>query len=329
MYERWTDRARYVLKTAETEARKIGHEYIGTEHVLLGLVKEGGGVAAGVLKKLSIDPHRIQREVDKIVQAGPFGEQVIFGRLPLTPRSKKAIEFAIEEARALKHNYVGTEHLLLGLLREEEGVAGHILIMLGLTLEVVCTEIRALLGKDTSPGLTQDMARIEIRILLGNDPSGELANSDRSRTLLQVANHEAVRSNADYIGTEHVLLGLVSEDSGVASLLRNLRIDPCRIRDAVKSIWDAREVEPDALPCTPRVIKAIRHANEEARNLNHSHLRAEHVLLGLLREKESTAAQALMNLGLTLEAVRTEVVGLLNKPEAPPERAEDWDFYVI
>ena len=146
MYERFTDRARKVMQLANQEAQRFNHEYIGTEHILLGLVKEGSGVAANVLKNLDIDLRKIRLEVEKIVQHGPGGEQVVMGRLPHTPRAKKVIEYSVEEARNLNHNYVGTEHLLLGLLREQEGVAAQVLMNLGLKLEDVREEVLNLLG---------------------------------------------------------------------------------------------------------------------------------------------------------------------------------------
>jgi ATP-dependent Clp protease ATP-binding subunit ClpC len=144
MYERFTDRARKVMQLANQEAQRFNHEYIGTEHILLGLVKEGSGVAANVLKNLDIDLRKIRLEVEKIVQSGP--DMVTMGRLPQTPRAKKVIEYSIEEARNLNHNYVGTEHLLLGLLREQEGVAAQVLMNLGLKLEEVREEVLNLLG---------------------------------------------------------------------------------------------------------------------------------------------------------------------------------------
>src|SRR5216684_2064744 len=146
MYERFTDRARKVMQLANQEAQRFNHEYIGTEHILLGLVKEGSGVAANVLKNLDIDLRKIRLEVEKIVQTGPGSEMVTMGKLPQTPRAKKVIEYSIEEARNLNHNYVGTEHLLLGLLREQEGVAAQVLMNLGLRLEDVREEVLNLLG---------------------------------------------------------------------------------------------------------------------------------------------------------------------------------------
>ncbi|TWT53480.1 ClpA/B family protein [Rubripirellula amarantea] len=144
MYERFTDRARKVMQLANQEAQRFNHEYIGTEHILLGLVKEGSGVAANVLKNLEVDLRKIRLEVEKLVQSGP--EMVTVGKLPQTPRAKKVIEYSMEEARNLNHSYVGTEHILLGLLREQEGVAAQVLMNLGLKLDDVREEVLNLLG---------------------------------------------------------------------------------------------------------------------------------------------------------------------------------------
>src|SRR2546421_569058 len=144
MFERFTDRARKVMALANQEAQRFNHEYIGTEHILLGLVKEGSGVGANVLKNLDVDLRKVRLEVEKLVKSGP--DMVTMGKLPQTPRAKKVIEYAIEEARSLNHNYVGTEHLLLGLLREHDGVAAQVLMNLGLKLEEVREEVLNLLG---------------------------------------------------------------------------------------------------------------------------------------------------------------------------------------
>jgi ATP-dependent Clp protease ATP-binding subunit ClpC len=144
MYEKFTDRARKVMQLANQEAQRFNHEYIGTEHMLLALVKESHGVAANVLKNLDIDLRKVRLEVEKIVQSGP--DRVTMGKLPQTPRAKKVIEYSIEEAHNLNHNYVGTEHLLLGLLREQEGIAAQVLMNLGLDLEDVREEVLNLLG---------------------------------------------------------------------------------------------------------------------------------------------------------------------------------------
>jgi ATP-dependent Clp protease ATP-binding subunit ClpC len=129
MIARYTDRARKVMMLANQEAQRLNHQYIGTEHVLFGLVKEGSGVAANVLKNLHINLRKIRLEVEKIAPSRP--DTVPMDKLPQTPRTKKVIDYAAEEARNLNHKYVGTEHLLLGLLREQEGVAAQVLVNLG------------------------------------------------------------------------------------------------------------------------------------------------------------------------------------------------------
>jgi deoxycytidylate deaminase len=139
MFERWTDRARKVMALANQEAQRFNHEYIGTEHALLGIVKEGGGVAAFALKNLGIDLRKVRLEVEKLVKSGP--EMVTMGKLPQTPLLKKALEYAVEDARSLGHNYLGTEHLLLGLLRLQDNIASMILMNLGVTVEKLREEI--------------------------------------------------------------------------------------------------------------------------------------------------------------------------------------------
>src|ERR1044072_1189706 len=199
MYERFTDRARKVMQLANQEAQRFNHEYIGTEHILLGLVKEGTGVAANVLKNLDIDLRKIRLEVEKIVQAGP--DMVRMGKLPQTPRAKKVIEYSIEEARNLNHNYVGTEHLLLGLLREQEGVAAQVLMNLGLKLEDVREEVLNLLGHNMDSGegsgeRTANKGKSKTPALdsFGRDLT-ELARQGKAPPTLRPREHDASRAH--------------------------------------------------------------------------------------------------------------------------------------
>jgi ATP-dependent Clp protease ATP-binding subunit ClpC len=144
MYERFTDRARKVMKLANDEALSYNHGYVGTKHILLGLIKEGGGVAANVLKNLDLDLVKIRIEVARLAPVGH--DKVEPSVLPHSPRAEKAIDDALKVARALNHNYVGTEHLLLGLLGEKHGGAVQVLTNLGLTPEAICQEVLNLLG---------------------------------------------------------------------------------------------------------------------------------------------------------------------------------------
>ena len=149
MYERFTDRARKVMQLANQEAQRFNHEYVGTEHVLLGLIKEGSGVAANVLRNLDVDLRKIRNEVEKIVQAGP--EMVTMGKLPQTPRAKKVIEYAIEEARNLNHNYVGTEHLLLAILSLGRDSAYRVLRNMGVDPDTLRIKISEVVPKGSAP----------------------------------------------------------------------------------------------------------------------------------------------------------------------------------
>src|SRR5512137_1940943 len=146
MFNRFTERARKVILLAKEEAKRFNHDYIGTEHILLGLVREGEGVAAAVLASFGLSPDKIRIEVEKLVQPGPA--TVVSGDLPFTPKAKKVIELAMDEARTLGHNYIGTEHLLLGLIREGEGVASQVLMNSGLELDKVREEVMNLLGSE-------------------------------------------------------------------------------------------------------------------------------------------------------------------------------------
>jgi len=147
MYDRFTERARKVINYARQEAQRLGHEYIGTEHLLLGLVREGTGVAATVLQKLDIEPKKIRIEIERLVKERPDAIPTS-SKFPFAPRAKKALEFAVEEAKELGHNYIGTEHILLGLLHEGEGHGAQVLMGLGVSLDQVRHEVLELLGAE-------------------------------------------------------------------------------------------------------------------------------------------------------------------------------------
>ncbi|HXS99515.1 MAG TPA: ATP-dependent Clp protease ATP-binding subunit [Elusimicrobiota bacterium] len=145
MSNRFTERAQRVILIAQEEAKRLNHDYVGTEHILLGLIALGEGVAAQVLANLGVDLRRVRSEIEKIVGTGD--NVMLLGEIPFTPRAKKVLEYAVEEAQHMGHSYVGTEHLLLGLIREEEGVAARVLENLGLRLDVVREEVLNLLGE--------------------------------------------------------------------------------------------------------------------------------------------------------------------------------------
>ena len=143
MFERFTDRARRVVVLAQEEARLLNHNYIGTEHILLGLIHEGEGVAAKALESLGISLEAVRNQVEEIIGQGGSSPS---GHIPFTPRAKKVLELSLREALQLGHNYIGTEHILLGLIREGEGVAAQVLVKLGADLSRVRQQVIQLLS---------------------------------------------------------------------------------------------------------------------------------------------------------------------------------------
>lgn len=350
MYERFTDRARKIMQLANEEAQRFDHEYIGTEHILLGLVKEGSGVAANVLKNLDVDIRKIRQEVEKLVQTGP--KMVIAGKLPHTPRAKKVIEYALEEARGLGHNYVGTEHLLLGLLREPEGVGRQVLVNLGLIVDEVRQEVLNLLGHGMEA--TDPVTQIPSRWRQGLDLS------DGAVELLEQAAREAQQRDEGVISTAHLLLGMLSRESSPGAVLQQLGISS----EAVMTEMDKLLLESSPwlhVPNTPlasRLTAALKAAVNEAwarsgkkelkdrleqlkrekeqavtaqeferaarlrdegdaikKKIGEEHPRVEppDLLLALLRTPDSVAARIIQNLGLHPEQVRTEVLRRLGE----------------
>jgi ATP-dependent Clp protease ATP-binding subunit ClpC len=151
VFERFTERAKQVVVLAQDEARALRHNYIGTEHILLGLLREEEGLAARVLESLDITVEEVRAQVARIIGRGD--EPIVSGQIPFTPRAKKVLELSLREALSLKHNYIGTEHILLGLVRENEGVAARILLDFDADAEKIRNEIMRVLSGPGGPGL--------------------------------------------------------------------------------------------------------------------------------------------------------------------------------
>src|SRR6478672_3305755 len=146
-FDKFTERARKVLSLAQEEAQRFNHNYIGTEHLLLGLVREGDGVAAKVLANMGVELNKVRSAVEFIIGRG---DRMVMGEIGLTPRAKKVIELAVDEARRLNHQYIGTEHLLLGLVREGEGIAAGVLESLGVSLDRVRAQVIHVLSQSST-----------------------------------------------------------------------------------------------------------------------------------------------------------------------------------
>src|SRR3954464_14615885 len=165
-FDKFTERARKVLQLAQEEAQRFNHNYIGTEHLLLGLVREGDGVAARVLNNLGVELHKVRSAVEFIIGRG---DRAVMGEIGLTPRAKKVIELAVDEARRLNHHYIGTEHLLLGLVREGEGIAAGVLESLGVNLEKVRAQVMQVVSQSPSYSQSKQQTKTPYMDALGVD----------------------------------------------------------------------------------------------------------------------------------------------------------------
>ncbi|MBU0759447.1 MAG: ATP-dependent Clp protease ATP-binding subunit [Candidatus Omnitrophica bacterium] len=208
MLNRFTERARKVILLAKEEAKRFNHDYIGTEHILLGLIREGEGVAAVILQKIGLGLQQIRLEIEKIVKPGP--STVISGDIPFTPKAKKAIELSGEEARAIGHNYIGTEHILLGLIKEGEGVASQVLLNLGLDLDNVRKEIVELLGSAT-PGFTG-----------GSVPQSGAGYSHTAKTSSKTPALDAFGRNLTQLARENKLDPVIGRQNEIERVIQTL-----------------------------------------------------------------------------------------------------------
>jgi hypothetical protein len=315
-FDKFTERARKVLSLAQIEAQRFQHTYIGTEHLLLGLVREGEGVAAQVLSNLGVELNKVRSAVEFIIGRG---DRIVLGEIGLTPRVKKVIELAVDEARRLNHHYIGTEHLLLGLVREGEGIAAGVLESLGMNLEKVRTQTIQVLSQSGAPHVVSRSRFSQTPIIQSlmevGDERFDTFTVQVSRVLAR-AGEEAHRFQHTYIGTEHLTLALTRENKGVAvSVLSNLGVELTKVRSAIEfSLSDTAYSAPAQVGLTPQIKQVIERAVDEARLLNHHHVGLEHLLLGLLREEKEITASVLESLGVTLEQARIETMRVLSQP---------------
>jgi len=309
-FDKFTERARKTLQLAQEEAQRLNHNYIGTEHILLGLLREGDGVAARVLNNFGIELDRVSSHVESAVGRG---ERLVMGEIALKPEAKRVIESAVDESRKLNHRYVGTEHLLLGLLSDQESTGTQVLSELGASPESVREQVLEVLKSSSG------YARGSLGTRSNTVGAGRFQRfTDDARKTLQSAQEEAERFDHNYIGTEHILLGLVRQNETVAGkVLNNLGIELNRVRSAVEFIIGRGDrMVMGEIGLTPRAKRVIELAVDEARRLNHHYIGTEHLLLGLVREGEGIAAGVLESLGVSLEKVRAQVIEVLKSPDA-------------
>ena len=316
-FDKFTERARKVLSLAQEEAQRFQHNYIGTEHLLLGLVREGEGVAARVLANLGIELSRVRGAVEFIIGRG---DRIVLGEIGLTPRAKKVIELAVDEARRLNHHYIGTEHLLLGLVREGEGIAAGVLQSLGVNLEKVRTETIRTLSQMGTSAATMPESAPDASLHWRFPKSENYTLTEQAGNVLSYAREEARRLEHDAVRPEHMLLGLVREANGLAArVLSEMGVDLVKARSAVEELVKRGEQQVIDLDLSPLAKAQIHLAADEAGRLGHDLIGTGHLLLGLLRTGENTASRALGKLGVDLAQLREKTLQASDEEKENPQ----------
>src|SRR5258708_4938026 len=336
--DKFTERARKVLSHAQEEARRFQHDYIGTGHLLLGLVREGEGVGDKGLKYLGVDLNKVRSSIEFYVGSG---DSIVHGEIGITPRAKKGIELAVDEARRLNHHYIGTEHLVLGLVREGEGIAVGALESLGVNLEKVRTQtIQAL----SQPGLSQTMQVPPQLKAVQMEVEGLQQLKDALQALEAILREKEVAIQRQ----EYELLAAELRDREVKQrdLIARLESEWYRERenkergqeageeqtepvqddddkvqepsqeekDFIQTLGNLSQDERDRFDAfTVRARRVLRFSREEAQRFQHNYIGTEHLLLGIARENGGIAARVLRNLGVGINKVRSSVEFIIGR----------------
>ncbi|WP_055547598.1 ATP-dependent Clp protease ATP-binding subunit [Streptomyces sp. NBRC 110028] len=297
MFERFTDRARRAVVLAQEEAREHNHHHIGTEHVLLGLIREEHSPGAEFLASLGVPVAGVREQVERTLGRGTVTPR---GTLPFTPEAKRVLEDAHQESIDLGMNHIGPEHLALGLMREPDGIAIEVLGTYGIDLEAMRERVRDPAGR----GAREFFARF----------------TDRARHALMEGQEAARKLHHTHLGTEHILLGLFAAEGVAATALHTLGITRDAVRERlIRSAGSGTEPPTGAIPFTPRAKMALEMALKDALTLGHNYIGTEHLLLGLMREGEGTGGRLLREFA-TPQQVREEIIRILTAPlpEPPP-----------
>ena len=304
-FDRFNDRAKRVLALAQDEAIRFNHNYIGAEHLLLGLVREGEGVAARVLDSLGVELSKVRAAVEFTIGRGDATTSP--SEITLTPRVKKIIELAIDEARKLGHSHVGTEHLLLGIVREGESVASGVLQSLGVKLETVRHQVIAALGREAggpAPGPS-----ITTRMSVAS-PLDRL--DDAAKRVLALAQNEAFGFGHSWIGTDHLLLGLISANGTLAQRVLGelgVKLEPAR-ETVAKTEAPGPEWQTPGVGLTPRGMRLVEAADRLAGG---GPIRPECLLLAYAADQDAPGSKILASLGATPAAIR-DLINKFNQP---------------
>jgi ATP-dependent Clp protease ATP-binding subunit ClpA len=303
-FDRFDERAKRVLSLAQDEAIRHNHNYIGTEHLLAALLRDGDTIAARALASLGIELTKVRTALEFIVGRGEHSTSP--SEITLSPRAKKTIELAIDEGRRMGQAHVGAEHILLGLVREGEGIASGVIESLGVTLPMVRTRVLELLAEAGTP-LPASYAPPPPRHGQGWSPFNRFG--DRAKRVLALAQDEAVRMGHGYIGPEHLLLGLArladvrQADPEMKRIFDILGISLDRLRTELGKVIppDERERPPTEITLGPETKEIIQLVHESAADRP---ILPEDLLLAIVRDEQSFGAQILARLGATGERVR-------------------------
>ncbi|KAI3916401.1 hypothetical protein MKW92_029007 [Papaver armeniacum] len=334
MFERLTEKGIKVIMLAQEEGRRLGHNFVGTEHILLALIGEGTGIAAKVLQSMGINLKDARMEVEKIIGRGSGFVEV---QIPFTRRAKRVLELSLEEARQLGHYYQGTEHLLLAILREGEGVASRVLENLGADPDNIRKQVIQMVNGestvvDCAGGGSKNSKLHTVRecskILAELAEDGNLdlvvgwveqidrvmqTNVKWHIDFILQAHEEAKRLGHNYVGPEQILLALIGEKAGIAATVFKImgtNIKNARV-EVEKIIGRGNGFVAIKLPILPHTKRVLEHSLEEARKLGHNYIGPEHLLLGLLGDGEGVVARVLENLGVAQTDIHTLVIQLV------------------
>lgn len=304
----FTERVRKSLAMAREEAARLRHAYVGTEHILLGLLREGEGVASTALQNLAVDADALAEAVERMVKS-PAGSAHPGPDLPYTSRAKKVLEFAMAEARNFNHAYVGTEHLLLGLVAEQKGLAAQVLVEAGVTLNKLRAEVLRILG--TSGGDRERTTRVRM--------AGEVASPiptmadpvpERVRVVMTSARTLAAQRGAAVFEPAHLAIALVGHGEGTANAaLKQLQCDRERLLTSLNGLAPDRgkATPPEAVvDWSAELQQTLITAHSEQNDWKAPALATHHVLIALLAS-DAKIASVFSDQGVTLDRLRDEV----------------------
>ena len=304
-FDRFNDSGKRVLALAQDEAIRHNHNYIGTEHLLAALLRDGDTVAARALTSLGIDLKKVRTALDFIVGRGD--QTTSPSEITLSPRTKKVIELSIDESRRMRQTYVGAEHLLLGVIREGEGIASGVIESLGVSLPTLRVKVLELLG--TSGAHPSPSYAEQPRVVHASGPFNRF--TDRAKRVLALAQDEAIRMGHTYIGPEHLLLGLsrLSEltpaDAPMKRIFDTLGLTVAQLRDELGKIIPAtgHPSLPTEITLSPETKEVLQLVHESAANP----VTPEDLLVAIVQNEQSFGAQLLARLGVTPDRVRAAV----------------------